>query len=113
MYSGIFVIFRLENCRNAMTLAKTHFDIPLVVRPEDLSSADLDELSGMTYLSYFMKLDSPGYHQTLNLVRKLLRHGTVNDFTVRTSEFTMGELKKYQIFVILVLFLHSKATKIC
>ena len=68
-----------------MTLAKTHFDIPLVVRPEDLSSADLDELSGMTYLSYFMKLDSPGYHQTLNLVRRLLRHGTVSNFTVRVT----------------------------
>jgi filamin len=65
-----------------MMLAKEHFDIPLVVRPEDLSSTDLDELSGMTYLSYFMKVDSPGYHATLSLVRRLLRGGTVNNFTV-------------------------------
>lgn len=68
-----------------MTLAKEQFDIPLVVRPEDLSSADLDELSGMTYLSYFMKVDSPGYHATLDLVRRLLRGGTVNNFTVSCS----------------------------
>lgn len=78
----MWLFFRLDNCRNAMTLAKEHFDIPLVVRPEDLSSADLDELSGMTYLSYFMKVDSPGYHATLDLVRRLLRGGTVNNFTV-------------------------------
>lgn len=69
-----------------MELAKREFDIPLVVRPEDLSSPDLDELSGMTYLSYFMKVDSPGYHATLNMVRRLLKKGTVNNFTVRNEE---------------------------
>lgn len=78
--------FRLENCRDAMMLAKQNFDIPLVVRPEDLSSSDLDELSGMTYLSYFMKLDSPGYHVTLNLVQRLLRSGTVSNFTVGSCD---------------------------
>ena len=65
-----------------MQLAKQNFDIPLVVRPEDLASPDLDELSGMTYLSYFMKVDSPGYNATMNMVRRLLKHGTVNNFTV-------------------------------
>lgn len=69
-----------------MELAKREFDIPLVVRPEDLSSPDLDELSGMTYLSYFMKVDSPGYHATLNMVRRLLKKGTVNNFTVRNEQ---------------------------
>lgn len=77
----------LNNCRSAMMLAKQHFDIPLVVRPEDLSSSDLDELSGMTYLSYFMKLDSPGYHATLNLARRLLRQqASVNNFTTDWSD---------------------------
>ncbi|KAK3095116.1 hypothetical protein FSP39_010474 [Pinctada imbricata] len=75
------VALRLNNCRNAMQLAKQNFDIPLVLRPEDLASPDLDELSGMTYLSYFMKVDSPGYHATLNMVRKLLKNGSVNNFT--------------------------------
>ena len=52
---------RAENCRRAMELAQKHFGIPMVMDPEDLASPDLDELSGMTYLSYFMKEeDSPG-----------------------------------------------------
>ncbi|XP_061194597.1 filamin-C-like isoform X3 [Saccostrea echinata] len=79
----------LNNCKNAMELAKREFDIPLVVRPEDLSSPDLDELSGMTYLSYFMKVDSPGYYATMNMVRKLLKSGTVNNFT---SDWSDGRL---------------------
>ncbi|KAJ8309855.1 hypothetical protein KUTeg_011720 [Tegillarca granosa] len=72
---------RLGNCRNAMNMAKNNFDIPLVVRPEDLSSPDLDELSGMTYISYYMKIDSPGYHATMRMIRGLLKHGAVNNFT--------------------------------
>lgn len=76
----------LNNCKSAMELAKREFDIPLVVRPEDLSSPDLDELSGMTYLSYFMKVDSPGYHATLNMIRRLLKKGTVNNFTTDWSD---------------------------
>lgn len=79
----------LNNCKSAMELAKREFDIPLVVRPEDLSSPDLDELSGMTYLSYFMKVDSPGYHATLNMIRRLLKKGTVNNFTTDWSDGRM------------------------
>ncbi|CAH1781777.1 unnamed protein product, partial [Owenia fusiformis] len=73
---------RVANCTDAMQLAEKHFDIPQVVRPEDLASRDLDELSGMTYLSYFMKVDSPGYYATLNYVRDQLRSEgkTVNNF---------------------------------
>ena len=44
-----------------MEIAEQHFGIPMVLEPEYLSSPHLDELSGMTYLSYFMKEeDSPG-----------------------------------------------------
>ena len=46
----------LENCKRAMELAQRHFNIPLVLEPEYLASPHLDELSGMTYLSYFMKV---------------------------------------------------------
>ena len=53
---------------NAMRLANELFDIPTVIRPEDMASPDVDELSGMTYLSYFMAEDSPGYKATLNWV---------------------------------------------
>ncbi|VDI20904.1 filamin [Mytilus galloprovincialis] len=79
----------LDNCRVAMQLAKDNFDIPLVVRPEDLASPDLDELSGMTYLSYFMKIDSPGYFATLKIIQSLLKYGTCNNFA---SDWQDGHL---------------------
>ncbi|XP_048246440.1 filamin-B-like isoform X6 [Haliotis rufescens] len=73
---------RLDNCRNAMMIAKDKFDIPLVVRPEDLASPHLDDLSGMTYLSYFMNVDSPGYTATLRNVNAVnTQGGRINDFT--------------------------------
>ncbi|ESO98829.1 hypothetical protein LOTGIDRAFT_231195 [Lottia gigantea] len=72
---------RLENCSNAMHVAKNEFNIPIIVRPEDFSSPHLDDLSGMTYLSYYMTVDSPGYHATLRDVRSLLKHGSINNFT--------------------------------
>ena len=74
---------KVNNNRRAMNLAQDHFGIPLIVSPEDLSSADLDELSGMTYMSYYMKDDSPGYHATLRWVNSVLaRVGvSVSNFT--------------------------------
>lgn len=67
-----------------MELAKQHFGIPLVLSPENMSSPDLDELSGMTYLSYFMKVDSPGYNATLNWVRQQIPKSNVRNFQVGT-----------------------------
>ncbi|ELU07549.1 hypothetical protein CAPTEDRAFT_94500 [Capitella teleta] len=71
---------RLSNCRRALELAKQNFGIPLVLSAENLSSPDLDELSGMTYLSYFMKVDSPGYNATLNWVRQQIPNSNVKNF---------------------------------
>ncbi len=73
-----------------MELAKTLFDIPLVVTPENMASPDLDELSGMTYLSYFMKLDSPGYNATLRWVQKQIPQKNISNFQVG-----VGPLKDY------------------
>ena len=78
----LYCSVRLENCRNAMQAAKDNFDIPLILTPENLVSPDLDELSGMTYLSYFMKVDSPGYFATLGWTRKMIPHKNVNNFQV-------------------------------
>ena len=44
----------LENCRLGMNLAEEHLGIPQIMEPEDLNSSDVDDLSVMTYLSYFM-----------------------------------------------------------
>ena len=65
-----------------MQLARELFNIPLVLQPENLASVDLDELSGMTYLSYFMKMASPGYQATLSFVQKRLPNKHVVDFQV-------------------------------
>ncbi|XP_066943284.1 filamin-A isoform X1 [Macrobrachium rosenbergii] len=71
----------VDNCKNAMEIAKAEFNIPMLLEPEILSSPYLDELSGMTYLSYFMKEGGPGYKATLEWVRKQLPDKNVKNFT--------------------------------
>lgn len=72
-----------DNCKRAMEVAEKHFRIPMVLEPEYLSSPHLDELSGMTYLSYFMKEeDSPGYYATLNWVKNQIPDQRINNFRV-------------------------------
>ncbi|XP_059081072.1 uncharacterized protein LOC131878933 [Tigriopus californicus] len=70
-----------ENCKRAMELAQRSFNIPSVLEPEYLASPHLDELSGMTYLSYFMKEeDSPGYYATLDWVKSQIPTQRINNF---------------------------------
>ncbi|XP_065214935.1 filamin-A isoform X4 [Planococcus citri] len=71
----------IENCRTAMELARQEFNVPMVLEPEYLASPFLDELSGMTYLSYFMKEDSPGFKSTLRWVNSRLKNRPVRNFT--------------------------------
>ncbi|OQR76294.1 filamin-A-like, partial [Tropilaelaps mercedesae] len=68
-----------ENCKLAMETAREQLNIPIVLRPEDLASEKLDELSGMTYLSYYMNDSSAGYRAILNWVRQYLPY--INNFT--------------------------------
>ena len=46
----------LENCRLGIRLALEKLKIPSIISPDDLNSTDVDELSVMTYLSYFYRL---------------------------------------------------------
>lgn len=71
----------VRNCTNAMNIAQREFAIPKVLEPEYLASPWLDELSGMTYLSYFMKPGGPGYNATMRWANSQLRN-PVNNFTV-------------------------------
>ncbi|CAG0878889.1 unnamed protein product [Darwinula stevensoni] len=71
----------VENCRRAMELAKREFKIPMVLEPEYLASPYLDELSGMTYISYFLKENSPGYYATLNWAQKQIPNVLLRNFT--------------------------------
>lgn len=52
-----------------------------VLEPEYLASPWLDELSGMTYLSYFMKPDGPGYNASMRWVNSQIKR-PVSNFTV-------------------------------
>lgn len=51
-------IVSLANCKNAMRVAHTELNVPLILTPDDLCHKNLDERSAMTYLSYFMKQSS-------------------------------------------------------
>jgi len=66
-----------------MELAETVLDIPMVLEPEYLASPYLDDLSGMTYLSYFMKENSPGFHATLRWVQSQIPDQKISNFTVQ------------------------------
>lgn len=68
----------VENCRRAMRLAHRELEVPMILEPEYLASPWLDELSGMTYLSYFMKPDSPGFRTTLEWVNSRLERAITN-----------------------------------
>ena len=56
----------LENCRLGMELAKTHFQIPAILDPADLRNPDVDDLSVMTYISYFFE---PALKQLLEWIQ--------------------------------------------
>ena len=91
-----------DNVRRAMEIAEREFRIPMVLEPDhfarlanqkywkifadstkNIFSPHLDELSGMTYLSYFMKEeDSPGYYSTLNWVKNQIPNFRINNFRV-------------------------------
>uniref|UniRef100_A0A914YJC9 Calponin-homology (CH) domain-containing protein n=1 Tax=Panagrolaimus superbus TaxID=310955 RepID=A0A914YJC9_9BILA len=68
------------NCAKALSIAERHLNIPAIISAEHLSSDELDELSSITYLSYFVKRGGPAYKATLENVRKLLPDVRINDF---------------------------------
>ncbi|XP_063430705.1 filamin-C-like isoform X3 [Mytilus trossulus] len=72
---------KVSNCNYAMKLARQQFGIPLILRAEHLASTDLDELSSITYLSYFIKVGSPGYNATLQRIQPMVHNVPVFNFT--------------------------------
>ncbi|KAH9416793.1 hypothetical protein DERP_011908 [Dermatophagoides pteronyssinus] len=71
----------LENCHKAMTIAKAEFNIPMIITAEDLSNPNLDEKSSLTYLSYFMKENGPGYNLVINWARQMLPNMDIKNLT--------------------------------
>ncbi|KAE9548441.1 hypothetical protein FO519_008349 [Halicephalobus sp. NKZ332] len=68
------------NCARALSLAEKHLQIPAIISAEHFASNDLDELSTITYLSYFVKKGGPGYKATLANVQRLLPDVRITDF---------------------------------
>ena len=82
-----------------MEIAEKHFRIPMVLEPEYLSSPHLDELSGMTYLSYFMKEEaSPGYYATLDWVKNQIPDQRINNFRV-SREISLADNNQPEFIV--------------
>lgn len=78
---------KLENCEKAMKIAKEHYQIPMILSPEDFSNPEIDELSCITYVSYFMQTEGPGWYATLNWVRSKVPDQNVTNFQ---SDFNNG-----------------------
>ena len=54
VYLYILVFYRKDNCQEGLDMAFEQFGIPRIISADHLASEEMDELSGMTYMSYFM-----------------------------------------------------------
>ena len=68
----------LQNCKLGMELAEKHFDVPMILDPEDLNNPDVDDLSVMTYISYFF---TPAMEQLLNWIRQKIPGKKINNLS--------------------------------
>lgn len=80
----------LENCKLGMDLAERLLGIPKVIEPEDLNNPNVDELSIMTYISYFC---SPANQLLLDWIRrKIPENGIKNLSTDWNNGINLGAL---------------------
>ena len=68
---------RRQNCTGALRIARNHLKIPQLIAPEDLSNPRIDDLSVMTYLSYFCE---PAKLRLLKWVKRALPHMGITNF---------------------------------
>ena len=81
-YASLSPSDALPNTKKAMDQAEEEFDIPQIIDPEHLCIDKPDELSCMTYLSYFCSgEDSPGYNNLLEWVRSKIPEYNIENFT--------------------------------
>lgn len=67
-----------KNCMKGMTLAEEELKIPSIMDPDDLCHPDVDELSVMTYISYFC---NPANTHLLKWVQATIPHRDIKNFT--------------------------------
>ncbi|KOB66993.1 Filamin-B [Operophtera brumata] len=92
--TGVLLSALVDHCKPGTfphwrELTHRELDVPMVLEPEYLASPWLDELSGMTYLSYFMKPGSSGFKSTLEWVNSRLERGITN-FTTDWNDGRVG-----------------------
>ena len=68
----------LENCTIGMDLAERLFEISKILSPEDLNNPDVDDLSVMTYLSYFC---DPANQLLLQWIRKKIPERSIKNLS--------------------------------
>ena len=82
----------LDNCKLGMDLAEQHLDIPKILSPEDLNNPEVDDLSIMTYLSYFC---APGNSLLLQWIRqKIPQRNIKNLSTDWNNGINLGSLSE-------------------
>lgn len=80
----------LDNCKLGMDLSEQHLDIPKVLTPEDLNNPEVDDLSVMTYVSYFCQ---PYNMVLLQWIRQKIPHrGIKNLSTDWNNGINLGAL---------------------
>ncbi len=67
-----------ENCQLGMDLAERLLNVPKVMDPADLNNPSIDELSVMTYLSYFC---SPSNNQLLDWIQKKIPENNIKNLS--------------------------------
>ena len=68
----------IENCQLGLDLAQNNFGIPQILLAEDLNNPAIDDLSVMTYLSYFLPLSNKNL---LAWLQKLLPQRNIKNLT--------------------------------
>jgi filamin len=68
---------RRQNCARALRIARDHLKIPQLIAPEDLSNPRIDDLSVMTYLSYFCE---PAKQRLLKWVKRAIPYMRITNF---------------------------------
>jgi filamin len=74
---------KLENVKMGMHLAETHLGVPSLIEPEDFVDPNIDEMSVMTYLSYFV---SPAKAQLLKWVKQVIPEFDITNFSTDWSD---------------------------
>ena len=68
----------VENCTIGMDLAERLFEIPKILSPDDLNNPDVDDLSVMTYISYFR---DPANQLLLQWIRKKIPERNIKNLS--------------------------------